>query len=279
MRSLGQVTTPPILAGYTALQSLIVTFEANTLVRALVRAASGVPNSTIIRAFEAVRAKTASAQPREMSEVEVYALVLGTLTQVRTDLVRAKMFMYSPASTNVAARAKFEQILLTDAQALHQAGSVLAQLMSEGAMPTLARAAGGGVSGLGYFDIGINMLRIAWTAMRTWHAVQARRELFLREQVALCEELSRRGTPCAPERVAELQAELQQMTDTPAARFLDAVGEGIKNVTSPFDNVGRGIGTGLKIGITTLSVGLGVVVLWWAWPLLTSTRRKPRTAE
>lgn len=278
MRSLGQVPAPTLLTGYSALQTAIVAFESNALTRAVVRASSGIPANVIVKAFETARTKASSAQPREMSETDVFAMLLGTLTQARTDLVRAKLFMYSTASGNTAARGKFEQILAADLQMLQQVSNILSRMVAEGAMPTLTRLIGG-TSGLGFITIAISALRLVWSAIQTWQAIQVRRERYLREQIALCEELTRRGTPCTPQRVAELQAELQQLTDTPAARFLDSVGEGIRNVTSPFDNVGQGIGKGLKIGITTLSVGVGLVALWWAWPLISSTRRKRREAE
>lgn len=270
---LGQVSGRPLLANYTALQSAIVAFESNRLTRAVVQASTSIPANVIVKAFSDAKAKAASPQPREMSEVDFYALLLGTLTQARTDLVRAKLFMYSPAAGDTAARSKFEAVLAGDMQMLQQVSGILNSMIAEGSLPTLTRLVGG-TSGLGFVMIAVRTLQLVWSGIRAWRAAQLRREQFLRQQIELCEELSRRGSPCAPQRVAELRAELQQMTDSPAARFLEDVGEGLRNVTSPFDSVGQGIGRGLKIGITTISVGVGLVALWWAWPILTATRRR-----
>lgn len=279
MYALGQVGGQPILGGYTALQSAIVAFESNRLTRAVIQASQSVPVNVITKAFYDTKSKLESTSPSRLSETDMYAVILGTLTQARTDLINAKMFMYSPAASDSAARGKFEQILATDLQMLQQVTSVLNRMVAEGAMPSLVRLVGA-TSGLGFVEIAIRAVQMAWQTLRVWREAQRRRERMLREQVQVCEELARRGTPCRVEDVARMRAELQQITDTPAARFLESMGraaEGVAeaagNVTSPFDNVGQGIGRGLKIGISLVSVGFGLVALWWAWPLISGTRR------
>lgn len=280
MRSLGQVQIGgrPLLANYSSLQSAIVAFETNRLTQAIVRAASGVPANVIVKAFDDAKSKLASSTPREMSEVEFFAILLGTLTQARTDLVRAKLFMYSPAAGDSAARAKFEALMATDLQMLQQVSSVLNTMVSNGQLPSVVNLVSG-TSGLGFVMIAIRGLQMIWQTLRVWKEAQRRREQYLRQQIALCEELASRGTPCRPEHVANLRAELEQLTNTASARFLEDLGEGLRNITNPFDSVGQGIGKGLKIGITTLSIGVGLIALWWAWPLISSTRRRRRSEE
>ena len=297
MHSLGQtkggggllVGGRPLLANYTALQSAIVAFEGSRLTQAVVRATSGVPANTIVRVFQEAKAKLNSSSPSEMSEVEFFAILLGTLTQARTDLVNAKLFMYSPAAGNAAARAKFEQIMGADLQMLQQVASLMNTMLADRRLPALVSLVGG-TAGLGFVMLAIDSVRLVWQGLMVWRVAQRQRELWLRQQIALCEELTSRGTPCTPERVGELRGELEQIVNTPAARFIDNVGEGARaageGIGNFFDKAGEGakgagegLGKGLKIGIATLSIGAGLIALWWAWPLISSTRRKPRTRK
>lgn len=255
----------PVTAAYQRLNAVLADILLNApAVVSMMRQPFSASN------WRAAKRKLGRSTPQEITSGELQALIVGTMSQAKADLMNAKMFMVSSASSNARLGHVFTALLNTDVELLRQ-------------LPEIAGATSGGprkndvtksVAGLGQV-IDLQLVTLLWSTLRTWLDLQEQRKQWLREQIALCEELADRGTPCAPERISELRAELEGIENTPFNRLL-TIGE--NGINAAGDAAGKALSAALKAVLIPVGVVAGLAVLWVAWPAISAGAKRGRKA-